>query len=143
MISNAAASVIVKSASCKLPSVLLVSVCVSVVPTMAPDGSVALCVAKLPSPVMVPAACVPVWLALASNVASELFAVALVAMPSSLLLSVADIEPAAPVVAALIEMAGVAPPLLTIGAVPVTLVTGAVPLLAAVNRPAASTVKLP
>jgi hypothetical protein len=58
-------------------------------------------------------------------------------------LSLADIEPAVLVVAAEIEMAGVAPPLLLIGAEPVTLVTGAVPLLAAVSLPAASTVNDP
>jgi hypothetical protein len=51
--------------------------------------------------------------------------VAPLAIESSLLLSAPDIEPAAVVVAALIEMAGVTPPLLAIGAVPVTAVTAA------------------
>ena len=85
----------------------------------------------------------PVWLALFSRVASALLAVAAVAIPSSFVLSALDIEPATLVVAAEIEMAGVAPPDETIGAVPVTLVTGAVPLLAAVSLPAASTVNDP
>jgi hypothetical protein len=51
------------------------------------------------------------------------FAVAPVAIPSSLVLSAALIEPAAEVVAADIEIAGAVPPLETIGAVPVTPVT--------------------
>ena len=50
-------------------------------------------------------------------------AVAPVAIPSNFVLSAADIEPAALVVAALILIAGVAPPVDTIGSVPVTLVT--------------------
>ena len=46
-------------------------------------------------------------------------------MPSNLLLSAADIEPAALVVAAVILIAGEVPPLLTIGAVPLTKATAA------------------
>ena len=44
-------------------------------------------------------------------------------MLSSFVLSAEDIEPAALVVAAVMLIAGVLPPLLTIGAVPVTAVT--------------------
>lgn len=51
------------------------------------------------------------------------FTSAPVAMPSSLVLSAELIEPAALIVAAEIEIAGAAPPLETIGAVPVTAVT--------------------
>ena len=96
--------------------------------------------AAVKAPVTVEPAWVPVWFARANNVASAELAVAPDATPSSLVLSLLDIEPAALVVAALMLIAGVAPPLLLIGAVPLTLVTGAVPLLAAVSRPAASTV---
>ena len=103
-----------------------------------------------PRPVMVDAAWVPVWLALASKVASELFEVAAVAIPSSFVLSVADIEPAALVEAAEIEIAGEVPPELTIGAVPVTSVMPPPPpppppvtvvVEADVIRPAASIVR--
>ncbi len=55
--------------------------------------------------------------------ASALFAVAPVATPSNLVLSAADKLPAAAVVAAVMLIAGVAPPEDTIGAVPETLVT--------------------
>jgi hypothetical protein len=51
-------------------------------------------VAIVASPVMVEAACVPVWFALASNIASELFAVAPEAMPASFVKSVELIVPA-------------------------------------------------
>ena len=54
------------------------------------------------------------------------FAVAPVAIPSNLLLSAALIDPAAEVVAAVIEIVGVTPPLETIGAVPETEATGLV-----------------
>ena len=56
--------------------------------------------------------------ALATLVASVTSALA--SMPSSLVLSADDMDPAAEVVAAVMLMAGVVPPLETIGAVPVT-----------------------
>ena len=51
------------------------------------------------------------------------FTSAPVAMPSNFVLSAEDIEPAALTVDAVMEIAGLAPPLETIGAVPVTAVT--------------------
>ena len=61
------------------------------------------------------------------------FTSAPLAMPSSLVLSALDIDPAAEVVAALMEIAGVVPPEDEIGAMPVTEVTCAV--LATLPRP--------
>ena len=46
------------------------------------------------SPVMVDAACVPVWFALANNIASELLTVAPEAMPANFVKSAEDILPA-------------------------------------------------
>jgi hypothetical protein len=79
----------------------------------------------------------------ATLVTVPVFAVAPVATPSSFVLSAEDMLPAASVVAALIEIAGVVPPELTMGAVPVTDVTPPPePVDAAVKRPCASTVIL-
>lgn len=55
------------------------------------------------------------------------------AMPSNFVLSEADIEPAADVVAAVILIAGFVPPLETIGAVPVTDATPVLPVAAIVT----------
>ena len=57
-----------------------------------------------------------------------MLAVAPAAIPSNFVLSAALIDPAVDVVAALIDIAGAVPPLLTIGAVPVTPVTVPGPL---------------
>ena len=69
---------------------------------------------------------------------------ALLSIPSNFVLSLADIEPAADVVAAEMLIAGVLPPEETIGAVPVTPVTDPPPppepLEADVILPCASTV---
>jgi hypothetical protein len=88
-------------------------------------------VATVARPVIVPAACVPVWLARARSVASEEFAVAPDATPSTFALSLEDMEPAAEVVAAAMLTTGVVVPVATeMGAVPETFVTVPEPLLA-------------
>ena len=81
--------------------------------------------------------------AVTSPVNAVIPALAPEAIPSSLVLSAADMLPAALSVAALIAIVGVVPPLLVIGAVAPTEVTGDVPLDAAVMRPSEPTVKPP